>query len=74
MAYDIALDEIDKVILSQLGKNANMSSYQIANELKDMGYNMTNSEVMQRLQRLEKSNVVLASAILNPKFSENTKF
>jgi hypothetical protein len=29
----ISLDEIDKVILSQLGWNADISSYQIANEL-----------------------------------------
>ena len=64
----ISLDEIDKVILSQLGRNADMPSYQIANELKDMGYNITDRVVRQRLQRLEKSNVVLGySAILNPK-------
>ena len=63
----ISLDEIDKVILSQLGRNADMPSYQIANELKDMGYNITDRVVRQRLQRLEKSNVVLGySAILNP--------
>jgi DNA-binding Lrp family transcriptional regulator len=66
--YDIGLDEIDKVILSQLGKNANISSYQIAHELKDMGYDIPNSVVRQKLQSLEKSNVVLgSSAILNPK-------
>jgi DNA-binding Lrp family transcriptional regulator len=66
--YHIVLDEIDKVILSMLGKNANISSYQIASELKDMGYNITDSVVRQILQRLEKSKVVLGySAILNPK-------
>ena len=64
----ISLDEIDKVILSQLGRDADISSYQIANELKDMGYNITDRVVRQRLQRLEKSNVVLGySAVLNPK-------
>jgi DNA-binding Lrp family transcriptional regulator len=62
-------DEIDKIILSQLGKNARMSSLQIANMLKDMGYDITDRSVRHRLKRLEKNNAILGySAILNPSF------
>jgi DNA-binding Lrp family transcriptional regulator len=61
------LDELDKVVLSQLGKNARMSSLQIAHILKDMGYDITDRTIRNRLERLEKSNVILGySAILNP--------
>ena len=61
------IDEIDRIILSHLGKNARISSLQIANILKDMGYDITDRSVRHRLERLEKSNVILGySTILNP--------
>src|SRR5215475_8908829 len=65
--YDGLLDEIDKVILSELGKNARMSSLLITHTLNDMGYEITDRSVRHRLERLEKSNVILGySIILNP--------
>jgi DNA-binding Lrp family transcriptional regulator len=67
--FYILLDEIDKVVLSQLGKNARISSLQIANILKDMGYDITDRSVRHRLARLEKNNAILGySAVLNPGF------
>jgi DNA-binding Lrp family transcriptional regulator len=61
------LDEVDKVILSELGKNARVSSLQITNTLRNMGYDITDRSVRHRLERLEKSNVILGySVILNP--------
>ncbi len=61
------LDEIDKVILSNLGKDARISSGQIQRNLRDMGYEITEREIRYRLQRLESDNVILGcSAILNP--------
>ena len=63
----ILLDEVDKVVLAQLGKNARMSSLQVAHLLKDLGYDITDRTIRHRLERLEKSNVILGySAILNP--------
>jgi DNA-binding Lrp family transcriptional regulator len=65
--YDVLIDDIDKVILSELGKNARISSLQIANNLREMGYNITDRSIRHRLDRLEKSNVILGySAVLNP--------
>lgn len=61
------LDEIDKVILHELGKNARISAYQIANILHEMDYNITDRAIRQRLKRLENKNVILGyCAILNP--------
>jgi DNA-binding Lrp family transcriptional regulator len=61
------LDEVDKIVLSQLGKNARMSSLQIAHTLKDMGHDITDRTIRHRLERLEKINIILGySAILNP--------
>ncbi len=61
------VDDIDKIILSHLGKNARISSQQIAKSLHDLGYTITDRAVRQRLQRLEKKNMILGySAILNP--------
>jgi DNA-binding Lrp family transcriptional regulator len=63
------LDEIDKIILSYLGKNARIPSTEIRSNLQDMGYKITERAVRYRLQRLEKDNMILGySAILNPKF------
>jgi DNA-binding Lrp family transcriptional regulator len=61
------LDEIDKVILHELGKNARVSAYQIAEILHEMDYNITDRAIRQRLKRLENRNVILGyCAILNP--------
>jgi DNA-binding Lrp family transcriptional regulator len=63
----ILLDEIDKLILSYLGKNARISSAEIANNLQDIGYEITERAIRYRLGRLEKNNIILGySAILNP--------
>jgi DNA-binding Lrp family transcriptional regulator len=60
-------DEIDKIILSHLGKNARISSQDIATNLQDLGYTITDRAIRQRLARLEKNDVILGySAILNP--------
>ncbi|TAK19459.1 MAG: GAF domain-containing protein [Nitrosarchaeum sp.] len=60
-------DEIDKIILSHLGKNARISSQDIATNLQDLGYTITDRAIRQRLVRLEKKDVILGySAILNP--------
>ncbi len=60
-------DEIDKIILSNLGKNARVSSQEIATHLQNLGYTITDRAIRQRLVRLEKNNIILGySAILNP--------
>jgi len=60
-------DEIDKIILSNLGKNARVSSQEIATHLKNLGYTITDRAIRQRLVRLEKNHTILGySAILNP--------
>ena len=60
-------DEIDKIILSNLGKNARVSSQEIATHLQNLGYTITDRAIRQRLVRLEKNNTILGySAILNP--------
>ncbi|MFB5599726.1 MAG: GAF domain-containing protein [Nitrososphaeraceae archaeon] len=61
------LDEIDKVILHELGKNSRISAYQIAQILHEMDYKITDRAIRQRLKRLENRNVILGyCAILNP--------
>ena len=63
------LDEIDKIILSNLGKNARISSTEIRSNIQNMGYKITERAIRYRLQRLEKDDVILGySAVLNPKF------
>ena len=60
------IDEIDKVILSNLGKNARVSSQEIATHLHNLGYTISDRAIRQRLVRLEKNNTILGySAILN---------
>src|SRR5579883_287224 len=61
------LDEIDKVILFHLGKNARVSSQEISSTLQGMGFTITDRAIRQRLQRLEKNKSILGySTILNP--------
>lgn len=63
------LDEIDKMMLSYLGKNARMSSHEIERNLQDIGYKITERAVRYRIRKLETSNTVLGySTILNPSF------
>ena len=61
-------DEIDNVILSQLGKNARMSSQEISKVLQGLDRTITDRAIRQRIQRLEKNNTIIGySTILNPK-------
>ena len=66
-------DKIDRMILYHLGKNARMSSSEIAKNLYNAGFEITDRAVRQRLQRLEKSSIILGySTMLNPQLmSEN---
>jgi DNA-binding Lrp family transcriptional regulator len=66
-------DKIDRMILYHLGKNARISSSEIAENLHNTGFEITDRAVRQRLQRLEKSGVILGySTMLNPQLmSEN---
>ena len=61
------VDEIDRFLLSQLGKNSRTSSYEMSRYLQEMGYKITDRTVRHRLKKLEKSNIILAySLLLNP--------
>lgn len=61
------MDAIDKVILSNLGRNARTSSQDIAKILQGMSFTITDRAVRQRLERLQKNKVILGyAAILNP--------
>lgn len=63
----LIIDEIDKVILSSLSKNARIPAVDIANNLKNTGYKITERAIRYRLRRLEQNNIVLGySAIFNP--------
>ncbi|MGI0045366.1 MAG: winged-helix domain-containing protein [Nitrososphaeraceae archaeon] len=58
--FDILIiDEIDKVILSSLSKNARIPAADIANNLKSMGYKITERAIRYRLRRLEQNNILL---------------
>ena len=60
-------DEINNIILSQLGRNSRMSSQEIAKVLSGLGYPLTDRAIRQRLHRLEKNNTIIGfSTILNP--------
>jgi DNA-binding Lrp family transcriptional regulator len=66
--YHIALiiDEIDKTILAYLSKNARISATEIAQNLKNVGYKITERAIRYRLQRLQENNIILGySAIFN---------
>jgi DNA-binding Lrp family transcriptional regulator len=65
--FPLLVDEIDRILLAQLGKNSRTSSYEMARYLQDLGYKITDRTVRHRLNRLEKSNVILGySLLLNP--------
>ena len=61
------VDEIDRILLVQLGKNSRTSSYEITKYLQNLGYTITDRTVRHRLKKLEKSTVILGySLLLNP--------
>ena len=61
------VDEVDRIILSHLGKNARISSHELQKILDNLGHSITDRGIRHRLQKLEKNNVILGySAILNP--------
>lgn len=61
------LDEIDRVILSNLSKNARIPVAEIANHLRQMDHNITERAIRYRLKRLEQSNTILGySPVFNP--------
>ena len=60
-------DEVDRIILAQLGKNARLSSQELQKILESLSHTITDRGVRHRLKKLEKNNVILGySAILNP--------
>lgn len=66
------LDEIDKIMLSNLGKNGRISSGEIERILQDLGYRITERAIRYRIRKLETSNTILGySVILNPSFVSN---
>lgn len=68
------LDEIDKIILSYLVKDARISSIQIKKQITNLGFNITDRTVRNRISELVKKRVVLSySAILNPELITNNK-
>ena len=61
------VDEVDKIILSHLGKNARMSSHELQKILDNLGHSISDRGIRHRLQKLEKNNIILGySVILNP--------
>jgi DNA-binding Lrp family transcriptional regulator len=65
----VLLDAVDKIILSRLGSNARVSSQEIANNLKDLGHELTDRAIRHRLQRLGRKGIIIGySALLNPSF------
>lgn len=64
------IDEIEKIILSSLGKNARMSSIEITRILNDLEYNITERAVRYRIKKLEKDGIIMGySTILNPTYT-----
>jgi DNA-binding Lrp family transcriptional regulator len=64
------IDEIEKIILSNLGKNARMSSIEITRILHDLDYKITERAVRYRIKKLEDVGIILGySTILNPAYS-----
>jgi DNA-binding Lrp family transcriptional regulator len=68
----LLVDAIDSIILSQLGRNARVSSQEITVNLKNLGHELTDRAIRHRLQRLEKEGVIIGySALLNPSFGSD---
>jgi DNA-binding Lrp family transcriptional regulator len=61
------IDAVDKIILARLGRDARVSSREIANNLKELGHELTDRAIRHRLQRLERQGIIIGySALLNP--------
>jgi DNA-binding Lrp family transcriptional regulator len=66
------IDEIEKIILSNLGKNARMSSIEITRILHDLDYKITERAVRYRIKKLENEGIILGySTVLNPAYSND---
>ncbi len=66
------IDEIEKIILSNLGKNARMSSIEITRILHDLDYKITERAVRYRIKKLENEGIILGySTVLNPSYSND---
>lgn len=64
------IDEIEKIILSNLGRNARMSSIEITRILNDLDYKITERAVRYRIKKLENEGIILGySTIINPAYS-----
>jgi len=64
------IDEIEKIILSNLGRNARISSIEITRILNDLDYKITERAVRYRIKKLENEGIILGySTILNPAYS-----
>ena len=61
------VDQVDRIILSELGKNARVSSQELQKTLDALGHTITDRGIRHRLHKLEKNKTILGySAILNP--------
>jgi len=61
------IDEIDRIILSELSKNARIPVAEIAKHLRQIEHKITERAIRYRLKRLEQSNTILGYApIFNP--------
>lgn len=61
------MDEIDRVILSDLSKNARIPISEIADHLRQLEHNITERAVRYRLKRLEQTHTILGySPLFNP--------
>ena len=68
------LDEIDKIILSYLVKDARISSIEIKKQITNLGFQITDRTVRNRISEFVKKKIVLCySAILNPELITNNK-
>jgi len=66
------IDEIEKIILSNLGKNARMSSIEITRILHYLDYKITERAVRYSIKKLENEGIILGySTVLNPAYSND---
>src|SRR5690349_7842372 len=64
------IDEIEKIILGSLGKNARISSIEITRLLHALEYSITERAVRYRIKKLEKDGIIIGySTILNPNYT-----
>ena len=71
LRFQSMIDEIEKIILSNLSKNARISSIEITRILHELDYKITERAVRYRIKKLEKDGIILGfSTILNPVYSD----